>query len=240
MWLPSRYAASIPIRNDYFSPMRTQIRLFLLLTLLFQFAAPIEAFGVRRDGKLDQPALSKAYRESEWTPVCNALEGYLNHYEASKIDLDERIFAYKYLGVIYASDSLTHTRAESYFNRLLELSPNIELVDMYASKKIIEFFHEVKRDYQSQVAYSSTYDEFGHKIKSPASSKDSVSKAPPEAAPLQTGPKSKQTHQELKKNNKWVWWTVGAVVTTGVGAGAYYLLHEKKAKQDGPVIVVTE
>ncbi|MEO7778890.1 MAG: hypothetical protein ABIY63_15260, partial [Fibrobacteria bacterium] len=204
MWLPSQGYARFQPGMIIFSPMRIHVRFILFLALLFQFATPISAFGVRRDGKLDQPALSKAYRESEWIPVRNALEGYVNHYEASKIDIDERIFAYKYLGVIYASDSLTRTRAESYFNRLLELSPNIEIVDMYASKKIIDFFHEVKRDYLNQVAYSSTYDEFGHKIKSPGSVNDSVRNPRTDVPAPRTDPNPKQTHPALKKSNSWV------------------------------------
>src|SRR4051812_38940001 len=115
-----------------------------LLLLVFSVPAPASAFGIRKDGKLDQMAISKAYRESDWEPVCKSLEGYLRYTEKSRIDADERIFAYKHLGVIYASDSATYNRAESYFNLLLELSPNIELVDMYVSKKVSDFFRDVK------------------------------------------------------------------------------------------------
>src|SRR5690606_33123721 len=141
-----------------------------LLVFLVLCHAPASAseFGIRKDGKLDRAVLSKAYKESDWDELSKTLEAYLRGTVLTKIDVEERIFAYKHLGVIYAADWNTQTRAESFFNQLLELSPEIEIVDMYVSKKISDFFREVKQDFKKQKAYSSNYDEFGRKLKGTA------------------------------------------------------------------------
>ena len=140
----------------------------------------------------------------------------------SRIDVDERIFAYKHLGVIYASNSNTQTRAESYFIRLLDLSPEIEIVDMYVSKKISDFFSEVKQDYKIQKTYSSNYDEFGREVNG-TNGPNAASGRPhrvgdsPRPAP---DPKGNENSQK-QGTSSWVWWTAGLVTATGIGIGAY-------------------
>lgn len=221
-----------------FSAMRKYIWGFTVLLLLSHLPALAVGFGIRKDGKLDKVVLSKAYRESDWDEVCKTLESYLRVKDESRIEAEERIFAFKHLGVIYASDSMTQTRAENYFIRLLDLSPNIEIVDMYVSKKISDFFREVKQDYKIQKTYSSKYDEFGREVKGTSGTKgdprDSLQgKGLPQHAP-------KQEEARIKKGgSSWVWWTVGLVAATGIGAGVFYLTQEQTPKRETVVTPIT-
>jgi hypothetical protein len=49
---------------------------------------------------------------------------------------EDSIFVFKYLSVIYAADSTTRLKAESYMVQHLRLMPTIELVDLYISDNI--------------------------------------------------------------------------------------------------------
>ncbi len=72
----------------------------VLATLFLALACHANAFGIREDGQIDQAAIRLGYKESEWDKVVETLEGYLRKKGDSRVSLEERIFAYKYLGVI--------------------------------------------------------------------------------------------------------------------------------------------
>lgn len=210
---------------------------FLFFTASTVSAAPA-SFGIRKDGRIDQAVIAKAYKNSDWDEARQALEGYLKRKGDSKVALDERIFAYKYLGVISAADSNTMARAESYFHRLLDLSPKIDIVDLFASKKINEFFQSVKRDHEAQKAYLTSFDTFGHETKQDATlsdtktpAKDSmpsslIAKTSPQPIPKRAG-----AEMHSSNNSSWVWWTVGVAAVAGVGATAFYLNQEDPPKR---------
>jgi hypothetical protein len=233
-----------------FHDMRTYKRFLLLLTLSYTLALSA-SFGIKKDGKLDQPAITKAYKDSDWDEVRSTLEGYLHRNGDAKVSLDERIFAYKYLGVIFAADSVTRTRAESYFNRLFDLSPTVEIMDMYASKKISDFFREVKRDYQDHKVYANKYDTYGHETK--PSAKDNAPETtaftptPNDSMPIlgnnthrpQPVPKRTGTEMTGKNGTGWIWWTAGVVAVPGVGTGVFYLTQEKAPNRQVNVTDVT-
>lgn len=207
---------------------------FLLFTSPILSAAPA-TFGIQRDEKIDQAAIAKAYKNSDWDEVRQALEGYLKRKGDSKVSVDERIFAYKYLGVIFAADSNTMPRAESYFHRLLDLSPKIDILDLFASKKINEFFQSVKRDHEAQKSYLTSFDTFGHETKQDAAKSETKTPAKdstpaPFSAKKSPQPKPKRAVSEMhsSKSSTWVWWTVGVA---GVGATAYYLNPEDPPKR---------
>jgi hypothetical protein len=178
-------------------------------------------FGVTRDGRLDRPALTKAYQESEWEQVTKTLEGYLRKKGDSRVSEDERVFAYKYLGVIYAADSLSRSKAESYFTRLLKLSSDVEIVDLYASKRVNDLFAEVKNEHLKRQAYEQRLANRGETMAQPS---------PTQERPPQKIPVKRQARIE-DKNGKWVWWTVGIAAAAGVGAGAYYLTQSDGGKK---------
>jgi len=205
------------------------------------FSAPAH-FGLRQDGTLDQPALAHAYMESDWDLVTTTLESYLRLHGDSRVSPEERIFAYKYLGVIYAADSLYHSKSESYFTRLLKLSPKVEIFDLFPSKKVDDFFHDVKREYEDQLKYTEHFDSFGHETDKKngqkgsettsaknKSSGDSISAfASQQRSPKPVPVKNAQREASLKpKSSAWVWWTVGIAATAAAGAGAYYLASQE-------------
>lgn len=170
------------------------------------------------DGHLDMPALRKAYIESEFTSVRTTLESFM---KAHKTDAtrDEKVFLHIYLGVIYAADSLSSAKAESHFNALLELRPNIELVDMFVPPQIQNMFDRVKHDYLRMKEYNKHYDALGHPLSDSAS------------APPKPGPKTATTPavQDSGSGNAWMWWTLGGVAAIGAGAGVYFLTSNSPA-----------
>jgi hypothetical protein len=116
--------------------------------------------------------------------------------------------------VIYAADTSTRIRAESYFNRLLDLAPNIELIDMYAPPKIVEIFERIKEEKRKDKLYREHFDAYGNPIQpltSPTTALPGKEKKVPD-------PKIKQE----KSSHAWVWWTIGAAAV-GAGVGFYFL-----------------
>jgi hypothetical protein len=188
------------------------------------------SFGLTPSGRLDQTTLAKAYKESDWDKVTEVLEGYLRKKGDTKLELEERIFAYKYLGTIYAADSLTHTKSESYYNRLLDLSPSIEIFDLYASKKINDFFETVKRDHERSRNYASKFDSYG-RAQNPGATQPVRSDSTPAMIskhPIrQPVPAQKETQIRDKSSHAWVWWTVGIAAAAGAGATAYYMTNSE-------------
>lgn len=198
------------------------------------------AFGLRRDGKLDQSTLNKAYKESDWDQVTQALEGYLRRNGDSKVSVEERIFAYKYLGVIYAADSLSRSKAESYFTRLLNLSPDESIVDLYPSKRVKDLFQDVRNEKEELSDYArrrgapsdapAVNKTRGDKPNEPSlDSMPSLASRTPvrEPVPIQRRP----TQSQVKESKStWVWWTVGIAAAAGAGAGAYYLSSREPGK----------
>ncbi len=129
--------------------------LIVLLTGLFAEAPLVPK------SKLDMTSVQVDFREGELDVVKNLLESFLKN-QGATATRDEKIFAFKYLGVIYAANANGKEKAESYFNQLLPLAPNIELADMYVSKNIQSIFDEVKREYLHTQDYATNFDAFGN------------------------------------------------------------------------------
>jgi hypothetical protein len=190
------------------------MRKWWIMVLGLAPALAFGAFGVLANGGLDMPAIRNAYSESEFEKVKNALEAYLKQ-KGEQASREERIFAFKHLGVIYAVDSATTPRAESYFNRLLLLSPNIELVDMYVSAKIQQLFQRIKEDRRAQADYKSQYDAFGNPL--PDSKKDPEPVVTPKK---EVKPRPEKRVSQSEKKRAWMWWAAG-IFTVGAGVGMY-------------------
>lgn len=193
-------------------------RFWLLYLFLFQLPlGSYAAFGIASDGRLDTRTLSNAYQESEFEPVRVAIERYLNQRGAAATR-EEKIFAFKFLGVIYAADTLTRVKAESYFNRLLDLAPNIELIDMFVSSKIMEIFERLKAERRQTERYRENFDAYGNPIK-PVT--------PPTAGLPAQGRKDPDPKiQKEGSSHGWLWWTLGAAAV-GAGVGIYILSQDQ-------------
>lgn len=201
----------------------TPISAFFSILLLLATASYATPFGIRKDGKIDQAAISTGFKESEWEKVVTSLEGYLKENGDNRVSIEERIFAYKHLGVICAADSLTRSKAESYFTRMVSLSPDIEILDLYPSAKVLEIFQKSKQDYKALMDYSVKHDKFGRKT-NPNDAKPipmAAQKQKPTAN--QTIKSQPRETQVSEKNSTWIWWTLGIAAAAGLGTGAYYL-----------------
>jgi hypothetical protein len=167
------------------------------------------AFGFKMDGTLDKEAISHAYFEGEFHRVLPPLETYRQSFPVTATREDS-IFVFKYLSVIYAADSSTRAKAESYMVQLLKLMPTIELIDLYISDNIQAIFKNVKNEFLQQQEYVRGHDQYGR------ASKDST----------QVKPAGKSA------SRKWIWWSVagiGAATSAGV---TYYLVTSRNEAGD--------
>ncbi len=177
--------------------------------------------GLRPDGSLDMSSLRVTFREGELDLVKNILESFLKN-EGQTATKDEKIFAYKYLGVIYAANPAERAKAESYFSLLLPLAPNIELVDMYVSDDIQAVFDKVKSQYQHTQEYRAHFDAFGNPL---PGSKRVVANSGPETKPVPAAKPDNSEIEPKEPSHAWVWWTAG-ITAAVVGTGAVIWMVE--------------
>lgn len=176
------------------------------------------AFGFKLDGSLDKEAISHSYFEGEFNRVLPPLEMYRQSFPATATREDS-IFVFKYLSVIYASDSTTRGKAESYMVQLLKLMPTIELIDLYISDNIQAIFKDVKKSFMEQQKYVREHDQFGRPVP------DTVS----------TNPSRKSKDKTASSPKKWIWWTLGGIGTAAVATTTYYTWNELNNSDDNNV-----
>lgn len=202
---------------------------FLRISLLLLWVVQAHAmFGIQPDGHLDQGNLREAYKTGDFEKVRASLENFRKNGLDNAIREDQ-IFTNKYLAVIYAADSTTINRAESYFNLVLEIAPNIELADMFVSRRVQDIFDRVKNDFERNRKYTSQFDQFGNAIKS----------LPPETVkPATTAiPNSPKIKEEKSASRKWLW--IGTtLVAVGAGTGLYLLSQSSNSSTTDTTIVV--
>lgn len=137
-----------------FHHSRIFARLAVLLAMAWGLSqsAPVPAAGkipegIRADGSLDRERVHNLYMEGEFDKVQTALE-HFRHSVDSLVGAD-RIFVYKYLGVIYSARPETRVKGEGYLYSLLHLVPTITLLDMYISDAVESIFKGVKERYHT-------------------------------------------------------------------------------------------
>lgn len=182
---------------------------FFLLVLLSGAASAAET-NISSQGRLNMVLLRQAYTEGEFEPVRQTLETFLKKNEQGATR-DEKVFSHIYLGVIYASDSASSVRAEHHFNALLDLAPNIELVDMFIPPKIQHMFDRVKHDFIRAKEYVRKYDALGNPIPEKGET-DSHGERPKQAS-----------LGKEKRGGLWALVTLGTAAAVGAGVGIYYL-----------------
>jgi hypothetical protein len=121
---------------------------------------------------------------------------------------EDSIFVFKYLSVIYAADSSTRAKAESYMVQLLKLMPTIELLDLYISDNIQAIFNNIKKSFLHQQKYVRDHDEYGR--------------------PISGTDETRQESQlgKKKSSSNWLWWTLGGMGTAAVATTAYLALRD--------------
>lgn len=199
------------------------IRLILILVMLP--LSGMAADHVVVNGKLRLDALNKAFMESDWENVTRELEAFLKSGKKETLPVQDRIAAYKYLGTIYAADTLTRSRAETDFFLLLDLSPDIEIADLYVSNSINDFFQEIKRKHRAQKEYESKFDSYGFP-KQPVGQ--------PKATPVAGNPGNpvpKPAQIRESGGHAWIWWATGTLAMAAVGTYLYLSYQEPPANK---------
>jgi tetratricopeptide (TPR) repeat protein len=184
--------------------------------------------------QLSYPTIKSLYKEGEFEKIKSILERFLKENDSTAQNKD-KVFAFKYLGVVYATDPNAFLIAETYFFRLLELAPNAHLSDLYVSGSVKNLFEKTKERYRKENRELSNFDEFGNPTTLGGVSLEQDSIPEPQKGP-NTSPtslatdsgsaKPKTSHPE-SKNQKWAW-IAGGVAVTVVGGFLWYLSQEKK------------
>jgi hypothetical protein len=156
--------------------------------------------------RLDTATIRKNYLEGEFTKVSDSLEAWrMNGLIGSHAD---SVFTYRHLGIVYASNEITHNRAESYLNLLLGLEPNMDMLDPYVSTTVEAFWDKVKAR--------------NAKVKGrPAPQKIQVVTKITNTTPEKTTVSS-------KGDFPWLWTAAGTVLVGG--AVAFYFISQEQPK----------
>lgn len=176
-------------------------------------------------------AIKQLYQEGEFEKVRTQLEAFLKRSDATA-SREERIMAYKYLGVVYAAKPEGTPQAEAYFFRLLDLSPNVQLTELYVSSAVNSVFEKTQQRFLKEKQSSTAIDEFGNPIgSSPVTSAmagGANSKAPIPNAPRQ------QVQSETKGVKIWPWVLGAAVVGGGI---SLYVMTSGESDKKKEVVV---
>ncbi len=191
--------------------------------------------------KLPTQTVKQLYKDGEFENLKGLLENFLKRSD-STASLEERILAYKYLGVVYASSPAGAPQAEAYFFRLLDLSPKVELTELYVSSTVNKVFQNTRERFQTEKRISNSVDEFGFPIQDKQVSGETMGESeggsqgdamahlmqgrPTQDSTLTRKPvvRNGAQHQTaVEKKSHAIWpWVLGAACIGG-GVGAYYL-----------------
>lgn len=198
----------------------------VLLASSLSYAAP----------QLSYPAIKKLYLEGELERIRVTLETFLKE-NAGAAQTNDRIFAYKYLGVIYATEPEGYPVAETYFYRLLRLAPNAHLSDLYVSSAVQGLFEKTQERFRKERRDISEYDEFGNPRDKGGAGKgladnpgkrDSLG-SPNAGRPTEPVPKPRVRPDSKTKSMVWPW-VAGGVAITAIGGYIWYANQEKGKK----------
>ena len=203
---------------------RRRIPNFLFAGLLLVLGPETWAgFGFHRDGTLDKEAIDSVYFGGEIHKIRLPLEAYCHSFPKNSTR-DDSIYVYKFLSVLYATDSTKRAKAENYMVQLLKLNPSIELVDMYIPDEIEAIFKNVKASYLKQQQYMREYDRLGNK-KQGSTSRDSIPRV-----------KTQAVSTPQKAFRTWMWWTAAGVGVTTAVVGTYFLLDKPPSSENKHVL----
>jgi hypothetical protein len=178
--------------------------------------------------------IKNLYNEGEFEKIRVSLEDFLKK-SGKTSQPKERIFAYKYLGVIYAAEPQGYPLAETYFYQLLKLAPNAHLSDMYVSTAIEDVFSRTQVRFRKENQENLEFDEFGNPRKSPDTSmglapikRDTTRPIRPKNVDLP--PPRQPAPQRQSSMRAWPW-VVGGGLVLAVG-GYYWYSSQEKTKKD--------
>lgn len=205
--------------------------LFLVFLAIFLlFTGNFNSFAA----EISFPKIKSLYKEGEFEKIRVTLEDFLKK-SGKTAEPKEKIFAYKYLGVIYAAEQEGYPLAETYFYQMLKLAPNAHLSDLYVSSAIENVFTKTQIRFQKENRDNLEFDEFGNPLK-PAD--PDVAIAPTKGGatrpirPSKTDSTPPRRPASEKQSTIRVWpWVLGAGVVMAVGGYFWYSSQEKPKKE---------
>jgi len=143
--------------------MRSNLN-FAFLFLLF-LGVPYSGAVAASSFKMNE--VTASYRDGDFEVVRSTLESALKKdlvkgIDARPLTREERVFAYKHLGVIYAANPQDEGRAKNMFIKALEISPRLEIMDLYPSDRIHALFAKARSDLNKEQEYQRGYDALGN------------------------------------------------------------------------------
>lgn len=200
------------------------LRILISAVLIALTVARAAVEGLNPDLTLNRAKISKAYFEGDFDMVVDALESFRK--VQPNPSREDKIYAYKYLSVIYAAKPETRAKAESYMYQLLKIMPSIELMDLYISDNIEAIFNSVRLRFEQQQRYTGSNPDRAPK---PSSAGPASIPAAPAARPSPAGAE-KAGNAEAAGDASWIWWTAGAVGVAAVVAGYVYFAATPEPK----------
>jgi tetratricopeptide (TPR) repeat protein len=181
--------------------------------------------------------IKSLYKEGELEKIRVSLEHFLKQSGKSG-DIKDRIFAYKYLGVVYAAEPQGYPVAETYFYQLLKLAPNAHISDLYVSTAVADLFERTQERFRKEVRDNSEFDEFGNprpaldpgSVGLPPPKRDSLNR--PESRPL-SRPDTRKPPEKESKIRVWPW-VVGGIAIVAIG-GYWWYSNQKTQKQENRI-----
>ncbi|MEO7423776.1 MAG: hypothetical protein ABI036_01235 [Fibrobacteria bacterium] len=132
----------IDFRSSAWTALLTPVSTFKWMIFALLGGATLAAAGTRLASPLDTAFIRKNYLEGEFSKVIDSLESWRK--AGSQGSHSDSVFAYRHLGIVYASYETARVRAESYLNLLLRLEPRTEVLDPYISDAVEDFWVKVK------------------------------------------------------------------------------------------------
>lgn len=204
---------------------------YSFLAIFFLFLGNFPAFAA----ELSFAKIKGLYKEGEFEKIRLTLEDFLKK-SGRSAEPKEKIFAYKYLGVIYAAEPEGYPLAETYFYQMLKLAPNAHLSDLYVSSAIENVFTKTQVRFQKENRDNSEYDEFGNR----RGAQDTGMAVTPikrdtirPVRPSKTDARPPKRPTPAKNSSIGAWpWVLGGGVVLAAGGYFWYLSQEKGTKQE--------
>ncbi len=229
------------MNSELWLTMKTRPEYSHFLWILVLFCAYMPAFS---GPKLDNAKVKAQYKDGEFETLRVELEHFLKSAD-SNANREDRITAYKYLGVVYGSKLGGKPQSETYFFRLLDLAPMANLTELYVSSSVDQIFRDTRERFITEKQLASAVDEYGNpkpavnaQVTPMATTNikqtDSLARFATKT-PIKNTPKA-QTNLSEKKVKVWPWVLGAAVVGGGVGL---YLMTFKTSPEEKETLVAS-
>lgn len=113
-------------------------RILSLVAMLIALASAAAASG------LDQARIRSDYRDGEFEKVIGELQGFLK--SGRPCSRSDSVFLAKHLGVVYAAHPDTRELGRHHMFRLLRMSPDADLLDMFVGQEVDGVFEKVRKE----------------------------------------------------------------------------------------------